>query len=45
MTIEQMFGYMQLALEQLGVWTYLQVSVQVVFILAVSGYIIRFWRS
>lgn len=45
MTVEQMFGWMQLALTQMGVWQYLQVSVQVMFILTVTGALVRFWRS
>lgn len=45
MSIEQMFGYMQLALTQIGVWGYLQTTVQVAFILGATGYLLRFFRS
>jgi hypothetical protein len=36
---------MQLALEQMGVWSLLQVTVQAMFIIGVSGYLLRAFRS
>jgi len=45
MTIEQLFGYMQLALTQLGVWTLLQTTIQAFFIIGVSFFLLKQFRS